>query len=64
MFGIEVSFYALGFLTCLGLIAIIEEINDKDKKAKRELRRKHRRALAEQKIEDNRDNIEIDVKVY
>ena len=40
MFGIEVAFYALGFLTCLGLIAIIEEVNDKDKKNKRELKRK------------------------
>ena len=64
MFGIEVAFYALGFLTCLGLIAIIEEVNDKDKKAKRELRRRHRRALAEQKIDSNREEIEIDVKVW
>lgn len=64
MFGIEISFYALGFLTCLGLIAIIEEVNDKDKKAKRELRRRHRKALAEQKIDTNREKINIDVKVY
>lgn len=64
MFGIEVSFYFLGFLTCLGLIAIIEEVNDKDKKAKRELRRRHRKALAEQKIDTNREEINIDVKVY
>lgn len=64
MFGIEISFYALGFLTCLGLITIIEEVNDKDKKAKRELRRRHRKALAEQKIDTNREEINIDVKVY
>lgn len=64
MFGIEVAFYALGFLTCLGLIAVIEEVNDKDKKAKRELRRRHRKALAEQKIDTNREEINIDVKVY
>lgn len=64
MFGIEVAFYALGFLTCLGLIAIIEEVNDKDKKNKKELRRKHREALKEQTIDNNRDEINIDVKVY
>lgn len=64
MFGIETAFYALGFLTCLGLIAIIEEVNDKDRKNKRELRRKHRKALAEQKIDSNREEIEIDIKVY
>ena len=64
MFGIETAFYALGFLTCLGLIAIIEEVNDKDRKNKRDLRRKHRKALAEQKIDSNREEIEIDIKVY
>ena len=64
MFGIEVAFYALGFLTCLALIAVIEEVNDKDRENKKELRRKHRRALAEQKIDNNRDEINIDVKVY
>ena len=64
MFGIEVSFYFLGFLTCLALIAVIEEVNDKDKKNKKELKRRHRRALAEQKIDNNREEINIDVKVY
>ena len=64
MFGIEVAFYALGFLTCLGLIAIIEEVNDKDKKNKRELKRKYRRMLKEQKIDNNREEINIDVKVW
>ena len=64
MFGIEVAFYALGFLTCLGLIAIIEEVNDKDKKNKRELKRKYRTMLKEQKIDNNREEINIDVKVW
>ena len=64
MFGIEVAFYALGFLTCLALIAIIEEVNDKDKKNKRELKRKYRRMLKEQKIDNNREEINIDVKVW
>jgi hypothetical protein len=64
MFGIEVAFYALGFLTCLALIAIITEVNDKDKKNKKELRKTYRNALAEQKVEDNREEINIDVKVW
>ena len=64
MFGIEIAFYALGFLTCLGLIAVIEEVNDKDRKNKKELRRRYRSALREQKIDNNRDEINIDVKVY
>lgn len=64
MFGIEISFYALGFLTCLALIAVIEEVNDKDRENKKELKRRHRKALAEQKIDTNREEINIDVKVY
>lgn len=64
MFGIEIAFYALGFLTCLALIAIITEVNDKDKKNKKELRKTYREQLTEQTIEDNRDEIEIDVKVW
>lgn len=64
MFGIEVAFYALGFLTCLGLIAIIEEVNDKDRAKKRELKRKYRNMLKQQTIETNQEEINIDVKVY
>ena len=64
MFGIEVAFYALGFLTCLALIAIITEVNDKDKKNKKELRKNYREQLTEQKVEDNREEINIDVKVW
>ena len=64
MFGIEVGFYFLGFLTCLILIAVIEEVNDKDKKNKRELKKRYRKMLKEQKIDSNREEIEIDVKVW
>jgi hypothetical protein len=64
MFGIEIAFYALGFLTCLALIAIITEVNDKDKKNKKELRKNYREQLTEQKVEDNREEINIDVKVW
>ena len=64
MFGIEVAFYALGFLTCLALIAIITEVNDKDKANKKELRKNYREQLTEQKVEDNREEINIDVKVW
>ena len=63
MLGIEVSFYFLGFLTCLFLIAIIEEVNDKDKSKKRELKRKYRTMLKQQKIESNQEEINIDVKI-
>lgn len=70
MFGIEVAFYFLGFVTCLILIAIITEINDKDKKNKKEIKRNYRNALKEQEDEQNyilsetREDIEIDVKVW
>lgn len=64
MFGIEVAFYALGFLTCLALLTIITEVNDRDKKNKKELRKNYREQLTEQTIEDNRDEIEIDIKVW
>jgi hypothetical protein len=64
MFGIEVAFYFLGFVTCLALIAIITEVNDKDKKNKKELRKNYREQLTEQKVEDNREEINIDVKVW
>lgn len=64
MFGIEIAFYALGFLTCLALIAIVTEVNDREKSNKKELRKTYRNALAEQKVEDNREEINIDVKVW
>ena len=63
MFGIEVAFYALGFISCLILIAIVEEVNDKDKRHKKELKRKYRKMLKEQTIETNQNNIEIDIKI-
>ena len=64
MFGIEVSFYFLGFITCLVLIAIIMEVNDKDKRNKKELKRIYRKQLKEQIIENNQEEINIDVKIY
>ena len=70
MFGIEVAFYALGFLTCLVLIAIITEVNDREKSNKKEIKRNYRNALKEQEEEQNyilsetREDIEIDVKVW
>lgn len=63
MFGIEVSFYALGFVSCLLLITIIEEVNDKDKSNKRALKRKYRAMLKKQQIETNQEEIEIDIKI-
>lgn len=63
MFGIEVAFYALGFISCLILIAIVEEVNDKDKRQKKELKRKYRKMLKEQTIESNQNEINIDIKI-
>lgn len=63
MFGIEVGFYFLGFLTCLILIAVIEEVNDKDKKNKKELKRRYRKMLREQKIISNQEETEIDIAI-
>lgn len=70
MFGVEVAFYALGFVTCLFLLAVITEINDRDKKNKKELKNSYRNALKEQEEEqkyilsETREDIEIDVKVW
>lgn len=70
MFGIEVAFYVLGFITCLFLLAVITEINDRDKKNKKELKKTYREALKEQEEEQNyilsetREDIEIDIKVW
>ena len=69
MFGIEVAFYALGFITCLFLLAVITEVNDRDKKNKKELKKSYRNALKKQEEEQNyilsetREDIEIDIKV-
>ena len=70
MFGIEVAFYALGFVTCLFLLAVITEVNDRDKKNKKELKKSYRNALKEQEEEQNyilsetREDINIDIKVW
>ena len=64
MFGIEVAFYFIGFLTCLALIAIIMEVNESDKKKKKELKNIYRNQLTEQQIEHNQEDINIDVKIY
>ena len=63
MFGIEVGFYALGFVSCLLIITIIEEVNDKDKTNKKALKRKYRAMLKKQQIESNQNDIEIDIKI-
>lgn len=64
MLSIEVIFYFIGFLTCLGLIAIIMEVNESDKKKKKELKQNYREQLNEQLIEHKQEEINIDVKIY
>lgn len=63
MFGIEVAFFAIGFLTCFVLLTIVTEVTSKEKENKRELRRKYRRMLDVQTIETNQSEINIDVKI-
>lgn len=66
MFGLEIAFFALGFLTCLILIAIITEVNDKDKKNKREVKQRKYELEKEQEkeISSLREDVNIDIKVY
>lgn len=63
MFGIEVSFFAIGFLTCFVLLTIVTEVTTKEKENKRALRRKYRRMLDKQTIENNQEEINIDIKL-
>ena len=63
MLGIEIGFYFLGFVTCLGLIAVIFEVNDKDHKHKRELRKVRKELEKQILIVTNRCDTEIDVKI-
>ena len=63
MFGIEVAFYFIGFFTCLIIMTVITEVNESDRKKKKELKQNYRNQLTEQIIEDNQNNIEIDIKI-
>ena len=60
----EVIFYFIGFLSCLLLLTVIVEVNDKDKRAKRALRHDYRVQLAEQSLERAKEDIDIDIKIY
>ena len=66
MFGIEVGFYFLGFLTCFVLMTIIFETNEKSRKNRRELKNQKYESMLEKEkeIKDSREEIQIDVKVY
>lgn len=64
MLSIEVIFYFIGFLTCLALIAIIMEVNESDRKKKKELKNSYREQLTEQQIEHNQEEINIDIPIY
>lgn len=63
MFGLEVAFFAIGFLTCFVLLTIVTEVTTKEKENKKELRRKYRRMLDIQTIELNQEEINIDIKI-
>lgn len=62
--AIEAIFYAIGFLSCLLLLAVIVEVNDKDKKAKKRLRHNYRAQLDEQALEREQEDFNIDVEIY
>lgn len=67
---IYAAYYFLGFASCLLLLTIIVEVNDREKKNKKERKRNYRRQIMEQEIENEKtlqelkDNINIDIKVY
>jgi hypothetical protein len=62
--AIEAIFYAIGFLSCLLLLTVIVEVNDKDKKAKKRLRQSYRTQLNEQALEREQEDFNIDVEIY
>lgn len=59
----EIIFYAIGFVSCLLFMAIVVEVNEKDRKNKRALRRSYRTQLDEQIFEKAKEDIDIDVKI-
>lgn len=61
MLGIEISFYFIGFLTCLLLVTIIEEVIDKDNKLQRKSKRMNYEIKKQIKIKTNRKNSKIDI---
>lgn len=62
--AIEAIFYAIGFLSCLLLLTVIVEVNEKDKKTKKQLRHSYRTQLDEQALERNQEDFNIDVEIY
>ena len=61
MLGIEISVYFIGFLTCLLLVTIIEEVIDKDNKLQRKSKRMNYEIKKQIKIKTNRKNSKIDI---
>lgn len=61
MFGIEVSFYALGFLTCLGLLTIIVEVLDREEKLQKRSKELTKEIKRQIKIKNNREETKIDI---
>lgn len=61
MFGIEISFYALGFLTCLGLLTIIVEVLDREEKLQKRSKELTKEIKRQLKIKTNREETKIDI---
>lgn len=61
MFGIEIGFYFLGFVTCLLLIAIITEVLDREEKEQKKSKQLTREIKKQLKIRTNREETKIDI---
>lgn len=61
MLGIEISFYALGFLTCLGLLTVIVEVLDRSEKAEKQSKELSKQIKKQLKIKTIREESKIDI---
>ena len=59
--GIELGFYALGFVTCLLLIAIITEVLDREERAQKKSKSITKEIRKQLTIKNNREKSKIDV---
>ena len=61
MIGIEISFYFIGFLSCLFLIAIILEIIERENKLQKKSKELTKEIKRQLKIKTNREETKIDI---
>lgn len=61
MLGIEISFYFIGFLSCLFLIAIILEVIERENKLQKRSKELTNEIKRQMKIKTNREETKIDI---